>query len=56
MTRVYELAHRLFPVYVDCRPIYVQRSMEEAGFDAREAMEIAMWGMPVEIVVGGKRQ
>jgi ubiquinone/menaquinone biosynthesis C-methylase UbiE len=55
MTRLYEVAHRLFPVYVDCRPIYVQRSMEEAGFHTRGATEVSMWGMPVEIVVGGKR-
>jgi ubiquinone/menaquinone biosynthesis C-methylase UbiE len=55
MTRIYELAHRLFPVSVDCRPIYVQTAMEEAGFHTQAATEVSMWGMPVEIVVGGKQ-
>lgn len=53
MTRLYELAHRLFPVQVDCRPIFVREAIEAAGFATLRATELSMWGMPVEIVVGG---
>ncbi len=51
-SRVYGWAHERFPAYADCRPIYVQRSLEEAGFDIGEARLEGMWGLPVEIVLG----
>ena len=53
MTRVFEWAHRHFPNFLDCRPIYVRRAMEEAGFSIRRAVAKHMW-VPVEIVLGVK--
>jgi demethylmenaquinone methyltransferase/2-methoxy-6-polyprenyl-1,4-benzoquinol methylase len=49
--RLYAWAHRQFARVVDCRPIYVQRALEDAGFQVLEAVERSMWGLPVETVV-----
>jgi len=54
MERLYEWAHRKWPRYVDCRPIYAARAMEEAGFNLREVTRMSMWGLPGELVLGEK--
>ncbi len=53
IVRVFEWAHRHFPQFLDCRPIYVQRAMGDAGFGIRRALVRHMW-VPVEIVLGVK--
>jgi len=50
MVRIYEWAHRHFPNFVDCRPIFVRRAIEEAGFQVRSAEITHMW-VPVEIIL-----
>lgn len=50
--QLYEWAHRRFPKFVDCRPIYVRAALEAAGFSIMGAKKRAMWGLPVTIVVG----
>lgn len=50
---VYEWTHKHFPNFVDCRPIYVRESMEDAGFKIQKTLIKHMW-VPVEIVRGGK--
>ncbi|MBZ5593234.1 MAG: methyltransferase domain-containing protein [Acidobacteriia bacterium] len=47
----YEWSHRHFPNFVDCRPIFVSRALETAGFRVVEKKIAEMW-VPVEIVVG----
>jgi ubiquinone/menaquinone biosynthesis C-methylase UbiE len=51
LINVFEWAHKHFPQFLDCRPIYVRRALEEAGFSIREALTRHMW-VPVEIVLG----
>ncbi len=53
--KAYEWTHQHFPNLLDCRPIYVRRAMEAAGFQIRDAEVDHMW-VPVEIVLGVKPQ
>ena len=49
----FEWSHRHFPNLMDCRPIYVRRALEAAGFVIEGSLTESMW-VPVEIVGGGK--
>jgi ubiquinone/menaquinone biosynthesis C-methylase UbiE len=49
----YEWTHQHFPNLLDCRPIFVRRALEDAGFSIENATIANMW-VPVEIVVGAK--
>jgi len=51
---MYEWSHRHFPNFVDCRPIFVRRAIEAAGFSVRDSEKLMMW-VPVEIVAAVKR-
>ena len=51
VTRVYERVHLTVPQYVDCRPIYVQQLLADAGFDVEAVQEARMWGLPLELVL-----
>jgi demethylmenaquinone methyltransferase/2-methoxy-6-polyprenyl-1,4-benzoquinol methylase len=53
MLNLYEWAHKHFPNLMDCRPIYVQRALEAAGFTIKTAGVESMW-VPVEIVLAIK--
>lgn len=50
---MYEWSHRHFPNFVDCRPIFVRRAIEAAGFSVNDSQKLMMW-VPVEIVVAVK--
>jgi ubiquinone/menaquinone biosynthesis C-methylase UbiE len=43
-------AHRHFPNFVDCRPIFVREALERAGFRIAKVLKKHMW-VPVEIVL-----
>ena len=53
LVNVFEWTHKHFPKFLDCRPIYVRRALEEAGFSIRKAVTKHMW-IPVEIILGVK--
>lgn len=50
---VYEWSHRHFPNLLDCRPIFVRRALEDAGFSIQQASLASIW-VPVEIVIAAK--
>ena len=52
MVRMYEWLHGIFPRMLDCRPIFVEEALNDAGFKIVNASLISMWGLPVEIIVG----
>lgn len=52
--RLYELAHRLFPVAVDCRPIPLVGLLEENGFQLIQAEKDLNWGLPIQLTVSIK--
>ncbi len=49
--RLYEWAHTRWPTYVDCRPIYLERSLKDAGFRIYSKERVSMLGLPGEIIV-----
>ena len=51
---LYEWFHDRMPNYVDCRPIYAQDALKEAGFLIHAADALVMWGLPVEIILAHK--
>jgi ubiquinone/menaquinone biosynthesis C-methylase UbiE len=50
--KLYEWAHKKFPNYADCRPIYVERSIREAEFEIKYKDKVKVLGLPLEIVIG----
>lgn len=54
MTRLYEWIHELFPALVDCRPIYVVKSMAQVGFTSIESKDLFLWGLRGEAVLARK--
>jgi ubiquinone/menaquinone biosynthesis C-methylase UbiE len=56
MMRLYLWSHRKFPRFVDCRPIFAKGTIQSSGFEILEERILSMWGLPVEIVLGRKRQ
>ena len=54
VSRAYEWAHRTWPAVVDCRPIYVRSSLEEAGYTVGQVSRMGLAGLSVEAVVATK--
>jgi demethylmenaquinone methyltransferase/2-methoxy-6-polyprenyl-1,4-benzoquinol methylase len=52
--RLYEWAHSKWPKYVDCRPIYVERSLMDAGYQIKSKEKVKISRLPAEIVVAVK--
>ena len=51
LLRFYEWAHRKWPKYIDCRPIYVEQSLRDVGYRIRRKNKVSLFGLPGEIVV-----
>jgi demethylmenaquinone methyltransferase/2-methoxy-6-polyprenyl-1,4-benzoquinol methylase len=51
--RAFEWTHKHFPNLMDCRPIYVRRAVEAAGFSVIEYDLDHMW-VPVAIVLASR--
>jgi demethylmenaquinone methyltransferase/2-methoxy-6-polyprenyl-1,4-benzoquinol methylase len=54
MTRLYEWLHEKLPQYVDCRPIFVSASLEDAGFHILEVTKPSLLGLRGELVLADK--
>lgn len=52
--RIYERLHRIFPRFMDCRPIYLRQAVEEAGFEVDDWKEFSMFSLPGESVLARK--
>jgi len=53
LVHIYEWTHKHFPNFMDCRPIFVRRAIETAGFEILSAEQKSMW-VPVEIILARK--
>jgi demethylmenaquinone methyltransferase/2-methoxy-6-polyprenyl-1,4-benzoquinol methylase len=53
LVRVFEWTHNHFPNFLDCRPIYVRRALEKAGFAIQKALTKHLW-IPVEVILATK--
>jgi len=51
MLRLYEWAHRVWPKYVDCRPIYLEEAIMRAGYSVEGKVRARMFRLPIEIVI-----
>ena len=56
LLRLYEWAHRKWPKYIDCRPIYVEASLMDAGYKIRSTEKVRLMRLPVEIAVAVKAE
>jgi len=54
MRDLYDWGHKKFPKLLDCRPIFVQKALENAGLKISDAALMSLWGLPVEIVAARK--
>ena len=52
--KIYELAHRWWPEYVDCRPIYLENIISKAGYTILKKEKTTLVVLPLEIVVAIK--
>ncbi len=53
--RLYEWIHNKWPKYVDCRPIYVEQSLRQAGYTVKSKEKVRLFQLPGEIVIAVNR-
>lgn len=55
--RLYEWLHRLFPKFLNCRPIYLEASISDADFEILQAEAMKVAGVtPLKMVVARPRK
>jgi len=54
LLRLYEWAHKKWPKYVDCRPIYVERALIDAGYEIQSKEKARLMGLPLGITIATK--
>lgn len=54
MLRVYEWLRQRLPQYIDCRPIYVEQALQDAGYRIAHSENESLWGLPAKLAVGMK--
>ena len=54
MVRFYEWAHKTFPKYIDCRPIYVRQALETEKFRIVDETKMSLMNVPVSIILAKK--
>jgi ubiquinone/menaquinone biosynthesis C-methylase UbiE len=54
LLRSYEWLHQKLPQFIDCRPIYAEQSIKDAGFLIQHKERVNLLGLPGEIVIGTK--
>ena len=54
LLRLYEWLHKKWPRYVDCRPIYLERSLKDAGYEVIGKERVKLFSLPGEIAVALK--
>ncbi len=54
--RLYEWAHRKLPTLLDCRPIFLERALLQAGYAVSTRTTRSLWGLPVEVLTAHKQQ
>ena len=54
--KFFELSHEKLPHFIGCRPIFVQRFIEEAGFKVLNVTKMSLLNLPVEIVLAKKNK
>jgi len=52
--KLYEWAHRKWPKYIDCRPIFLEQSLGDSGYEIKMKEKVKLFGLPIEIVVAKK--
>jgi len=50
MVRLYEWVHNKWPEYADCRPIFLEKALSDAGYIITSKETVKLFGLPVEIV------
>lgn len=51
MLKLYEWVHKKWPKYADCRPIYLEHSLIDAGYAIKHKEKVSLFGLPCEIVI-----
>jgi ubiquinone/menaquinone biosynthesis C-methylase UbiE len=54
IVRIYECIHAKWPILVDCRPIYLENSVREAGYTIKRREIVNLFLLPLEIVIAVK--